>query len=268
MRMQGGLGNQMFQFAAGYAAAKRLGAELALDISSYKFDRQRQFNLDLFAIPMKVVFGSVPTVSEYGTLEYNPKLLSDISEFAVLSGFFQDERYFVNVRQELTNLFQSRKPLPFGYEGYLNKIVTSNSVALTVRRGDYLVKQGYHGVLEPHYYRAALHWMTRNTSLGMCALDLFIFSDDIEWCKKNIMLPSYLRSMTFIENDMTTRDHLGREDADIHLMKHCKGHILANSTFSWWGSWLSESPFVVAPKKWYADSEIKHSIIPDRWMKL
>lgn len=265
MKMQGGLGNQMFQFATGFAAAKRLGTELALDISSYAHDSLRQFNLDLFAIPMKVVFGAVPTVYEYGTLEYNPKLLKEISEYAVLSGYFQDERYFPNLRTELSNLFQPRKSLPFGYEGYLNKIQNSNSVALTIRRGDYLKKQEYHGVLEAQYYRDALKWMRHNTTLGMNGLDLFVFSDDIQWCKKNLMLSTILNSMTFIENDMTSAKHMGREDADIHLMKHCKGHIIANSSFSWWGAWLSDSFFVVAPSNWYAKPEIKHSIIPERW---
>lgn len=267
MRMQGGFGNQLFQYATGYAISKACGTDLALDISSYKFDRMRQFNLDLFMISNRIVFGSVPTVSEYA-LDYDPMLVNRVSDGAVLSGYFQDERYFSNVRQELTDLFQPRKPLPFGYEGYLDKIKTSNSVAMTIRRTDYLQKLGYHGVLEPGYYFDALHWLIRSTPLGLKGIDLFIFSDDINWCKSNCLVSDMKGTVTFIENDMTTRDHLGREDADIYLMKHCKGHILANSTFSWWGCWLSNSNFVVAPKNWYADSTIKTSIVPERWMQI
>jgi hypothetical protein len=73
--------------------------------------------------------------------------------------------------------------------------------------------------------------------------------------------------MTFIENDMTTSGHVGREDADIFLMKFCRAHILANSTFAWWGAWLSNSNLVIAPEKWYSNG-MAHGIIPERWIEI
>lgn len=266
MKMQGGLGNQMFEFATGYAIAKKLGVELALDISSYAHDPLRRFNLDLFRIDNKIVFDSKTNVIET-RLYYDPGLSSAVRDGDVLSGYFQDERYFSEYYEELAKLFQPREfPLPFGYEGYLNKIVRGNSVALAIRRTDYLAKQDYHGVLTDDYYRHALDYMVNSMPLSVSPpLNLFIFSDDIEWCKRNINYPC---PTTFIENDMTTSSHLGREDADIFLMKHCRAHILANSTFSWWGAYLSGSNRVVAPRNWYADKSIEHSIIPKRWQQL
>lgn len=266
MKMQGGLGNQMFQYAAGYAMARRLGVELALDISSFTWDRQRQFNLDLFSIPNKIVRGAVRTIEEYD-LRWEKWQTDSVKDGAVLSGYFQDERYFSEYRTELTNLFQSRKALPFGYEYYMQDAAKSNSIALTIRRGDYLDKQQYHGVLPADYYRSALDYMVHMTPVSAYGLDLIIFSDDIAWCRKNLMLSTNFSSMTFIDNDMTTRDHMGREDADIWVMKCCRGHILANSTFSWWGAWLSGSDRVVAPKRWFT-ADITHHIVPDRWVTL
>lgn len=280
MKMQGGLGNQMFQFATGYAIAKKLGVELALDISSYAHDPLRRFNLDLFRIDNKIVFDSKPTIVELG-LSYNSFLFQvrwpeapysrmgyqTIADGDVISGYFQDERYFSEYRDDLMKIFMPHKPLSPVYESYFKSVRRANSVALTIRRGDYLQKQEYHGVLGSGYYGAALHHTLHEKSNSM-PLDVFVFSDDIEWCKKNAMSSAYISSMTFINNDMTTRDHKGREDADIWLMKHCRAHILANSTFSWWGAYLSGSNRVVAPRNWYADKSIKHSIIPERWQQL
>lgn len=265
MMMQGGLGNQLFQYATGYAIAKKLGVELALDISNYKHDSLRRFNLDLFKIENKIVFDSRPTWVE-NDLTYQAMHVADGS---VLLGYFQCEKYFAEYREELKQIFTPRQFLPFGYGNYYDKIMQSYvPVAVTIRRGDYLQKQDFHGVLGAKYYqRAILHIDALNHKMLDSGIQLFVFSDDIEWCKQNFLAPNDRITIIYIQNDMTTPSHMGREDADIFLMKNCRHQILANSTFGWWGAWLSESEAIITPHNWFANG-MAHDIVPERWTRI
>ena len=268
-RLQGGTGNQLFQYAMGLSQARCLGAELQIDISSFRNDRMREYTLGLFPrITEKVVEDSVTTVGESG-MPYNQALVDSIKDGDILNGFWQCEKYFVNIAKELREKFQP-KPLTWEQLSWAKEINGScNPTFLTIRRTDY-VGNTFHGELPIAYYEEALKVIAEKTGDP----DLFVFTDDIPWCLENLRLPyDFQVAGTY---DRTVKGHIGREDADLYLMSLCKNAAMANSSFSWFGAWLGDAArknnggVVVAPKQWFGprSNEDPRDIIPNRWTKI
>lgn len=197
-------------------------------------------------------------------IEYIPLTNGPGEKHLYLDGYFQSEYYFKNQRQDLLNDFQFPSLDTVNSE-LKNKIeAATNSVSVHIRRGDYLKSKTVleiHGILPFSYYLEALNILKDKYQ----PLTLFIFSDDIPWVKtnfKNIDIESY-----FIDNN--TKDSW----KDMALMSYCKHHIIANSSFSWWGAWLNRNPdkIIIAPKIWFADPELNlksKSIIPETWTRI
>jgi hypothetical protein len=248
--LHGGTANTLFQYAMGYAQAKRFNEELLLDVTSFQRDHMRQYTLSLFPnIKNTLVTGTVPTIHE-GQMPYDQALVDRIKPGDCLKGYFQSERYFKQYKYELQDLFMPGDLTP-QTDKMAQKIVNKGqrSVFLTVRRTDY-VGNTYHGEMTMDYYNAALKIISERVDPYV-----FVFTDDIPWVRDNFRIPY---DMEIAGNyDRTTRDHLGREDEDLFLMSLCPHCVLANSSYSWWGCYLGEeetfnyNKIVIAPEKWF-----------------
>ncbi len=197
-------------------------------------------------------------------MKFNPRHFQSSKSFYV--GYFQSEDYFKNIQRELQKDFTPKgEPKSFlSVESYnfFQKIIQEKGTAISVhiRRGDYVTLQdasAHHGVCSKAYYENALQKMKSQFSKP----SFYFFSDDIPWVKNEF---SHLEGAHFIENPPGKKSF-----EDIFLMSLCHGHVVANSSFSWWGAWLSQSQLVIAPKRWYAGVDPQNTdIIPKHWMQL
>jgi len=287
-RLKGGLGNQMFQYAAGLRLAMARNTLLKLDLSGLDdptVRTPRSYELDAFAITAELADPSdieaitarsgglvsrllarwsrdrSGTAAVEQTFCFDPQVLS-LPDGAYLRGYWQSEHYFEDasdlVREELT--FRS-SAVGLNAEA-LKEITACSSVSVHVRRGDYLTDPAVyamHGVCSVDYYRHAIDYIRERVSSPI----FYLFSDEPEWVRENLDLGDSVRLV----------DHNSAKDGfeDLRLMSRCAHHIIANSTFSWWGAWLNHSPnkIVVAPKRWFADESMDTSdLLPESWVKL
>ncbi|MFO0971602.1 MAG: alpha-1,2-fucosyltransferase [Candidatus Saccharimonadales bacterium] len=291
VRIMGGHSNQLFQYAIGRKLANIHNTELVLDLSWFEEahpDSPRDFEIDCYNLKATTVknltkFNVVDPrqgVSKKDALlrklGLSKKLwmhyeegqgfhasFKDIPNNSVLIGFWQTEKYFKDLRKELLAEITTTDPLSKKNADYIKKIENCDAVALHFRRGDYVTNENYskfHGVLGVDYYKKAVKHLQKTTKSKN--LKLFIFSNDISWCEKNLTfdLPT-----TFISGNKKGSD-------DMNVMRHCKHFVMANSSFSWWGAWLSDhkSKIVVAPKNWFQDRDADNAIdiIPNKWTRL
>lgn len=280
MRLIGGLGNQLFQYAFGRALAAHLGVELALDWSGYRWRDSRRRALQPFPVKMAPLSRTqVPLArrSRFGRwLGGNPLTLTVESGFAFdpamlrlpdgvyVEGFFQSEQYFASIADTI----RSELALPEQRDGRGRSTMeeirsTPNAVSLHVRRGDYVThertSQAFGTCSVEYYARAADHV----AAVAGAPPTLFVFSDDMEWAAANLRLPYLTR---FVAGGNTRSPH-----EDLWLMSRCRHHIIANSSFSWWGAWLdpSREKVVVAPAVWFAGGGIDEStLVPREWARL
>ncbi|MCA4895214.1 MAG: alpha-1,2-fucosyltransferase [Cytophagales bacterium] len=294
VQLLGGLGNQMFQYALGRQLADSNGTELKLDTSILrdwspgKHAVNRSFDLDIFALkptiatkdeispyhtalmttPQKIVFKiktrffGNPAIQEK-QFHFDSNVLN-LKGNIYLSGTWQSYKYFERIEKLIRTDFEFISPMSDHANELSEKIKQVNSVCLNVRRTDYVSVASTAqtmGVISLEYYELALQLMKE--SIGdFC---VFIFSDDIEWCKKN---------MDFIEQPICFVEHryAGWKFSDyLQLMKCCRHYIIPNSTFAWWGAWLNSNAekMVIAPKQWMNDPYINtHDLIPDTWIRL
>lgn len=277
VKLQGGLGNQMFQFAAGLALARRNGAGLKLDLSFLR-DRtprpnftQREYCLDLFQLPADcevVADGSgfakrLPCHVEQ-QFHFDPKFF-DLGPGVYLDGYFQSPRFFEPVRAEVVRTFKSLvQPLNADQQALAGKIRACPAVCLNVRRGDYVanpVANEFHGVCDESYYQAA----TAAIRQQVPGAHFFIFSDDIEWCRTADLTSG--ASFTLVPHEFAG-DRFG---AYLQLMMACRHFILPNSSFGWWAAFLGDAPekIVVAPTPWF-DNPFNNTVdlLPAAWRRL
>ncbi|PKO82911.1 MAG: alpha-1,2-fucosyltransferase [Betaproteobacteria bacterium HGW-Betaproteobacteria-11] len=272
VRISGGLGNQMFQHAAGLALAQRHGVALRFDLEW--FDRTqlhqglelpRVFGLDVLRasesemrqvlrwcshslarrIMARPVFRSLRPTSWViePHFHYWPGFEA-IGPFAYLEGYWQSARYFAAIEPEVRARFRFALPLDARSAALAEQMAACNSVSLHVRCGDFSrdpTVRRVHGVDLSAYYPAAVTEITRRVASPR----FFVFSDEPEWVAKNLALPG----------PITLVDHNRGPDSyrDMQLMAACRHHLIANSSFSWWGAWLNPSPekIVIAPRQWF-----------------
>jgi hypothetical protein len=281
-RIFGGLGNQMFQYAAGTALSHRLGVEHKLDVSDYLSDGHRRFELDAFHTRFRVASAEECAPYRERTLlkrvsqRLRPPYRRDVykqpgfgydSRFTeagdgrYLNGYWQSWRFFEKVEPLIREHFTLRREKTERVSQLAEQLRRSETVSVHVRRGDYKTReaQAYHGILPASYYREAIE---RVLSRHPKARFLF-FSDDMEWVRAHLdtRLPLF-----------DSGDEVGRTALeDLHLMQHCRHHVIANSSFSWWGAWLNPDPdkTVVAPVDWFATKENEtKDIVPPSWIRV
>jgi hypothetical protein len=277
VRLTGGLGNQLFQYAAAYGVARSIGAVAALDVTEYSDGSKTHASaLDRFRLDMPLVTATsfdsqfktaiIPAqdglarIGCHGDAQL-PVYREDVYEFepalkswpgsAYLYGFWQSWKYFDDVNDAIC----SRLKIP---RRTMELPPSGDTVAVHVRRGDYLTGQrlAMFGICEPGYYDAAMALLRRR----LAAPHFYFFSDDPQWCRAH-----------FTGADVTIGSVEGWDAVDdLAAMAQCRHHIIANSSLSWWGAWLGgdEGGVTVAPMPWYSQSPRARDLIPDRWIRL
>ncbi len=271
VRLEGGLGNQLFQYAAARSLAIRHATEVTIDLSALSVKKKsltaREYELGAFNCMIKSTQSTsfyFSALAKHARLLFN--LLSPWSAFveqgeqfntcfstapdnSYLIGFWQSYRYFEGIEEVLRHDFTPKNPLS-SKSIAIQKMIdrSSPAIAVHVRRGDYVSLPSainYHGALSLDYYHEGIEIMEKhfpNTTY-------FVFSDDIDWCKKNLGLGERAIHV----------DHNGSVNAwqDLVLMSACHHHIIANSSFSWWGAWLGgqnrefNKQLIIYPKNWF-----------------
>ena len=286
IRLKGGLGNQMFQYAL-YLQLKALGREVKVDeVSGFVDDKQRDpalfdmfgitydkagneeviditdSRMDLFSRIKRKLFGrkNHEYIDESGN--YDPKVLE--METAYLNGYFQSAKYFT----DKDVLEQLRREYSFDQDKVLvsdkswelyRQIRQTESVSIHVRRGDYLepgTVETFGGICDTDYYKRAIDIMLQRFPNA----EFYVFTSDKEWCEQNVSGKRFHMVDTGEEN---------ADAVDMYLMSLCKHHILANSSFSWWSAWINDDPSktVIVPEKWLNNKPM-NDIYTDRMEKI
>ena len=251
IKVMGGLGNQLFQYAFGKAMMLH-GIDVAFDTSFYKHEMKwpRKLILDKLNLEFKESpFLNQPTIKDHKH-GFDMNLLK--YENHNFDGYWQFKRYYESIKDTLQNIFLLKNnSFIINMSEEFNTIGNGDSIAIHVRRGDYLVQTW--GILPLDYYFEAIKEMPEDANI-------FVFSDDIPWCKENFKQVYFKQKIHFVE---------GLEDyQDFELMRLCDHVIMANSTFSWWAAFLNLNGKVIAPKQWLGGSISTSMIYPDHWVTL
>ena len=272
VKLCGGTGNQFFQYAFG-KALKAIGNEVRFDRSYFDTDTSRAYTLDRWNTDVPLSAPRGETITE-GTLLYRPEILKKYNQDVTLSGYWQCEKYFKDIVPQIRQDFTLRHWPSEKSQIVANKICNSNSVFLHVRRTDTLAARGlaFHGLVDLDYYSSAI-WRVLGDGKD---ISLFVFSDDIEWCKNNLQYnATYVDHNTsgvvsLPDNEVQRTLDGGTEHEDMWLLSLCKHGITANSSFSWWGGYLIQNPakIVISPKQWLAgeNNELSRDMIP--WLRI
>lgn len=261
VKFHGGLGNQMFEYAL-YRKLELVGKNVKADVSWYYDDSdavKRTYLLPQFGIQInecrttekkkydnivtrflnKHLNGSRRLYVERESGVYQEEILDLKNCF--LDGYWQTEKYFSDIRDSLLSDFKFPDTVNKEESALLDKIKKCQSVSIHIRRGDYLANEKKYGnICTEEYYFGAIRYMVNS----LTDAQFFVFSDDIKWCRD--FLKSY-KNINYVD--------LGKKISEIHdmkLMSVCKHNIIANSSFSWWASWLNqnEDKIVIAPDRW------------------
>ena len=286
--IKGGLGNQMFQYAMGKHLAEKHNTELLLDTMLFQdHEMHNGFELDrVFVQPSRVALKrEIKSLLGWKYSKLGMKILNS-NRFAFLrgenffiedeltfnkavealpsdcylSGYWQSENYFKDIEQIIRHDFVFRQQLNDQSAEIATQILSADSVSLHIRRGDYVTNaESVHSNCTTGYYSKAISYMNEQ----LANPSYFIFSDDIDWVKKNLKIKA---EHCFVNHNSGLDSY-----NDMHLMSLCKHNIIANSSFSWWGAWLNSNKdkIVVAPKKWFNnDKLIANDIVPSLWVTI
>lgn len=293
VRLMGGLGNQMFQYAAARRLALRHDTELALDTEYFDRiplgDTPRRFELGHLRIQAR--FASTVEIAElsgrcsnswlkinlylrrmFCPVRFQPRLINEqpgrfcsevltLPDNVYLSGYWQSECYFSDQAETIRRELMVNLPATDRNLTLAEQITQVESVAVHFRRGDYVSNAktaAFHGVLPEAYYHQAIDEICQRIDNP----HLFVFSDDPEWARRSLSFPL---PTTIVDHNPP---NLGYED--LRLMSLCRHAIIANSSFSWWGGWLIDNPakIIVAPLRWFADGRHTQNLIPETWITL
>lgn len=289
VKVMGGLGNQMFQYALGRRLSQDRGVPLRLDLSwfeensnrsgtakrefalsEWRIDAKRANAEELMLFPLsrpllkglsRYLSPLVRPVITERSFRYDHQVLS-VPKTAYLAGYWQSARYFASIKGKLRLEFSMNLPPCAHVQRLAEEAGQAGSISIHVRRGDYVntpATNAFHGVCGIDYYRAAAKHLA-----GEVAEPRFlVLSDDLSWAREHLNLgwPT-----SFVEHDVSCTPH-----NDMWLMSLCQHHVIANSSFSWWGAWLGANPAkkVVAPEKWFRRMDIDTTdLIPEGWARI
>jgi hypothetical protein len=280
-RISGGLGNQLFQYAAGKSLALRQNTQLLLDTSYFKGEGLRNFELDSFNISLKIADREL--VENFITRSFAGRIRDRIlpmkfrkvykepfyhfdknffnaASDVYLKGYWQSEKYFNPVKEAIKTDLTIKPEIIEKIKQVGAGLGIATSVAVHIRRADYTidVQKDYHGTLEKDYYHGAIQLISDKIKDAR----FYFFSDSINWVKENLGMPGAV----YVSGEVT-KNHL----EDLYLMSQCNHNIIANSSFSWWGAWLNNNPgkIVIAPKNWFNKGpKDTYDLYPDNWIIL
>jgi hypothetical protein len=293
--LNGGLGNQLFQYAMGRALSLREGVPLVLDLAWFGLVKGqdgavttiRNYALEPFELEvgtqciglpqpkaaglmgrvLRRVFRYVPRQHFGRKVYFERGFAFEPTAFSLqgpvwLEGYWQSHRYFNDYAEVLRSELGRPRKVGAATLEMLGKIGDCDAICLHIRRGDYVTNKyaaATHGLCSLDYYAKGLDVVLPGLPYPRC----FVFSDDPEWAKDNLRLPV---PMTIVDINGPASAH-----EDLWLMSACNRFIIANSSLSWWGAWLSESAgkMVVAPRQWFVDSSKDTSdLIPAEWVRV
>jgi len=274
VRMTGGLGNQMFQFAFARALQAQ-GKNIVLQWHGHRTkSRHNGWELDeVFEVPLSekikvanqspLLNGVAWTMRKTGrrrepsNIGYNPEFLDATSGY--LDGYWQTEKYFAALADTIRSDFRFKSPTGEKNLQLQERIESEACVSVHIRRGDYVNHPGLGEICDSEYYEKAL------TKLNNDYLETtpIVFSDDIPFCRQLLTK----KTAVFVDWNQG-----GSSWMDMALMSQCRHHIIANSSFSWWGAWLGEhhNGLTLAPKRWFAKTAVttNSDIFPQNWIKI
>ena len=285
VKIIGGLGNQMFQYAMGKTLAIRNSTELKLDISAFEIYKLHQYKLNKLNIVENIATEEesklfltdgkkigIKNITKFFTpyfkrtyireksFRYDPNLMMT-KDNVYLDGYWASEKYFKEIESQIRKEFTIKEDPDLLNSEMAAQILDKDAVSIHIRRGDYVTDSktnAIHGTCSLDYYYKAIEDLHNYVSDP----HFFIFSNDPQWVTDNFKVPYPITLVNINGPDQ------GYED--MRLMSLCKHHIIANSTFSWWGAWLgtNQNKRVYSPKQWYnVDYDIK-DLIPDSWNKI
>ena len=276
-RIIGGLGNQMFQYAAGFAVAEHIRSEHRVDVSAFGRYSLRENSL----IHLNITSASIDdddyppiktscegfveerrglrTVRESG-MRFDPSLF-ETGDDLFLFGYWQTESYFKSVESKIRSEFQVKTEPDAENRNLLAQIRDSQSVAVHIRRGDYVshrkVRKEF-GSCTLRYYEGAIRLIKDRVADAT----FFVFSDEPEWAQAHLNIE---------RSKYVTHNSGNRDFEDLRLMASCRHFIIANSSFSWWAAWLGAEAdkTVIAPKPWFLSAKYdSRDVVPRGWMSL
>jgi hypothetical protein len=275
---QGGLGNQLFQYAFARQLAINYNTSLYLDPSWFlnKNKKETPRYLDILSFNVKpIILGKkrrmmssllrrravafLSPILPIKPFRERPgqapsSVLCSVKNNSFLFGYWQSQDYFSLIRSQLLSELAPQDHCGTSFDQISAEMQSTNSVSLHIRRGDY-VNSRYHSVCDLSYYLKALNVIMSKVN----QVKIYVFSDDVEWCRRYLALPIpyvLIRDLVALSSPL-----------ELYLMSKCRHHIIANSTFSWWGAWLStyNNKIVVAPSQWFANSPMPPYLIPSDW---
>lgn len=289
VQLNGGLGNQFFQYALGRRLSHERNEILRFDLSVLQSPYSiRQYKLGYFQVYGRPLLDKehehfygyrdsrllriFKLLQQQSLPYYRQKIVNEktllfdanilrVPSNVLLQGYWQTEKYFLCIRDILQNELQLKKPLDPVNLDLFQSIQNRNSVSIHIRHGDYLSNPDTnktHGVLPLSYYQRAIELVSGKVDNP----HFYVFSDDIPWARENL---AKVKNIHFIDHNDSTHDYF-----DFALMTACKFHIIANSSFSWWAAWLSVFPekIIVAPQQWYQIHIDSRDLIPLEWIRL
>ena len=262
----GGLGNQMFQYALLVGLRETFKEKIYTDISGFSnYHLHNGVELEqIFPIVLEHNSREIPHIKkltlsrymfryfpflcrrnqyEYPDFRYNENVFIENKADCYYSGYWHNYRYVEPFRNILLKEFTFKKPLSEVSRQIAEKLLREDSIGIHVRRGDYLKEKQYQGICELTYYERAIKLLKDRFDKP----SFYVFSNDMDWCKDN------LESLTGKDNTVYVDWNRGTDSyQDMQLMTYCKGLIIANSSFSWWGAFLNqvERHIIIAPKRW------------------
>ncbi len=290
VRIIGGLGNQLFQYAFARYLAEMNNTGVKLDITGFSQYNLHKYSLSAFNIQeiianeeeLKLIQEAknnpiqkisykifkynikakpISYIREISPYSFNDKLIH-LNDNIYLDGYWNSEKYFIAIKSIIKREFQVKVQPDDINKKYYDSILSCNSVSIHFRRGDF-INNYTHGISDIVFYQRGINYINERIDHP----HYFIFSDDPDWCKTNL---SFIKPSTFLDINNPDKNY-----EDLRLMSACKHNIIANSTFSWWGAWLgnNQDKIVICPDIWFNDRLKNRKInfndlYPASWIKL
>jgi len=289
IRLRGGLGNQMFQYALGKRIAHQLNTTVKLDLTSLlktsnnEFVTNRDYQLDIFNVQpsfliqpkvlrqldklgLNFVSQFLKGIKLLGIKKYKEKsftvedwIVKNPNDNTLYSGYWQSEKYFESVDHLLRKDFQFKDTLSLQAQQIHDKIKSVNAVCVHIRRGDYVNNPVFNNGSLDYFSNAADYIEQKEQNIHF-----FVFSDDPEWCKEKVKFKQDFTVVDYQTDKIKFKE-------DLHLMSSCQHFVMSASSFSWWTVWLSNTKdnIVIAPKVWFLnDYEDTRDLISKSWVRL
>lgn len=269
VKLSGGLGNQLFQYACARALSLRLHTGIQLDLEKLRYDDQRKFSLSKLNIKASLYTYKNPTTKWQGLKNmfeqaifpyhtfidpvwaFDQRLFTTTKKRLILDGYWGMVGYFESIRSVLLKEIVLTAPFQTKIEALKDTLQQQESVSIHLRFGDYLnnpFAASFFGMLSPEYYKKAIMYVAHQLTMPV----YYVFSDDKE------RAIAFLQSITESTGFHIVNEHGHFDDVEeLFVMSACKHNIIANSTYSWWASWLNQYPqkMIIHPKQWFKDEK-------------